>query len=102
MGAGRASLQRIRAALEPLGVIAGDNRSGGESDVGPLARLQVPAATLELSGSDYFDFHHSPDDTLDKVKPERINQSAAAYAVFTYLAAELNGDYRRPAKASAH
>ena len=96
------SLQRIRAALEPLGVIAGDNRSGGESDVGPLARLQVPAATLELDGSDYFDFHHTPDDTLDKVKLERINQSAAAYAVFTYLAAELDGDYRRPAKVSSH
>jgi Zn-dependent M28 family amino/carboxypeptidase len=91
------SLRRIRAALAPLGVIPGDNHSGGESDVGPLAKLHVPAATLELDGTDYFDLHHTPDDTLDKIKPARINQSTAAYVVFTYLAAELDGDYRKPA-----
>ena len=45
------------------------------------------------------DLHHTPDDTFDKIKPERINQSTAAYVVFTYLAAELDGDYR--AKVSA-
>ena len=89
------SLQRIRAALAPLGVVRGDNQSHGESDVGPLAERQVPAVTLELDATDYFDLHHTPDDTFDKVKPERINQSAAAYAAFTYLAAELDGDYRQ-------
>ena len=89
------SLQRIRAALAPLGVVRGDNHSHGESDVGPLAERQVPAVTLELDATDYFDLHHTPDDTFDKVKPERINQSAAAYAAFTYLAAELDGDYRQ-------
>jgi carboxypeptidase Q len=88
------SLKRIRSALEPLGVIPGDNNSHGSSDVEPLAELHVPAVTLELDGTDYFDLHHTPDDTLDKIKPERINQSTAAYAVFTYLAAELDGDYR--------
>jgi hypothetical protein len=41
------------------------------------------------------DLHHTPDDTFDKIKPERINQSTAAYVVFTYLAAELDGDYRK-------
>jgi hypothetical protein len=93
------SLQRIRSALAPLGVIHGDNNSHGESDIEPLADLHVPVVTLELDGSDYFDLHHTPDDTFDKIKPERINQSTAAYVVFTYLAAELDGDYR--AKVSA-
>ena len=93
------SLKRIREVLAPLGVLGGDNNSHGESDVGPLAKLQVPAVTLALDGSDYFDFHHTADDTLDKVKPERINQSTAAYVAFTYLAAELDGDYRKPASA---
>ena len=92
-----ASLKRIRAALKPLGIVRGDNKSHGESDVSPLAELHVPAVTLELDGTDYFDLHHTPDDTLDKIKPERINQSTAAYAVFTYLAAELDGNYRKPA-----
>ena len=95
------TLKRIRAALAPLGIMAGDNTSHGESDVGPLMELHVPAVTLSLDGSDYFDLHHTPDDTLDKIKPERINQSTAAYAVFAYLAAELEGDYRKPVAASA-
>ena len=88
------SLQRIRAALEPLGIATGDNKSKGSSDVEPLSALGVPAVTLELDAEDYFDFHHTADDTFDKLKPERMNQTTAAYAVFAYLAAELNGDYR--------
>lgn len=88
------TLNQIRSALVTLGVIRGDNSSHGESDIGPMADLHVPVVTLQLDGRDYFDFHHTADDTFDKIKPERINQSAAVYAVFTYLAAELGGDYR--------
>jgi hypothetical protein len=95
------TLNIIRAALFPLGVLRGENRSKGSSDVEPLAEAGVPAVTLELDGMDYFDLHHTADDTLDKIKPERLNQSTAAYTVFTYLAAELGGDYRvLPTKAT--
>lgn len=87
------TLNQIRSVLAPLGVIRGDNGSHGESDIGPMADFHVPVVTLQLDGLDYFDFHHTSDDTFDKVKLERINQSAAVYAVFTYLAAELGGDY---------
>jgi carboxypeptidase Q len=97
---GEPTLNQIRSALAPLGVVRGDNNSEGESDIEPLAKLQVPVVTLELDGSDYFDLHHTPDDTFDKIKPERINQSTAAYVVFTYLAAELGGDYRAKASTS--
>ncbi len=95
------TLQRIRAALAPLSILPGDNSSRGSSDVEPLAEGHVPAVTLAMDMSDYFDIHHTPDDTLDKIRPERLNQSAAAYAVFAYLAAELDGNYRAPAPVSA-
>ena len=88
------TLKQIRSALAPLGVIAGNNNSHGESDIEPMADLHVPVVTLELDGSDYFDVHHTADDTFDKIQPARLNQSTAAYAVFAYLAAELDGDYR--------
>ncbi len=91
------TLKRIGAALLPLGVLPGDNQSHGESDIEPLFDAHVPVVTLALDGADYFDYHHTPDDTLDKIKPERINQSTAAYAVFAYLVAELDGDYRASA-----
>jgi carboxypeptidase Q len=88
------SLKRIRTALAPLGISSGNNESKGDSDVHPLVSLGVPAATLKLDGMDYFDLHHTANDTVDKIKPERINQSTAAFAIFAYLAAELDGDYR--------
>ena len=67
--------------------------------IAPAAPVaHVPAVTLTLDASDYFDLHHTPDDTLDKIVPARINQTTAAYAVFTYLAAELDGDYRATPK----
>ena len=91
------SLKQIRAALSRLGIVADNNQSRGSSDVSPLFELGVPAVTLRLDATDYFDFHHSADDTLDKIRPERINQSTAAYAVFAYLAAELSGSYRATA-----
>lgn len=98
---GEATLDQIRSTLAPLGVTSGDNNSRGESDIQPLAGLYVPVVTLQMDGSDYFDVHHTADDTFDKIKAERINQSAAAYAVFTYLAAELGGDYRVKASRAA-
>ncbi len=93
-----ASLNRIRAAIAPLGIVPGDNDSHGSSDVQPLADAHVPAVTLSLDATDYFDLHHTADDTLDKIVPARINQTTAAYAVFAYLAAELDGDYRTSPK----
>jgi len=90
----QAALKRIRKALSSLNISPADNSSKGNSDLVPLAAAGVPVVNLKLDGTDYFDFHHTADDTLDKIKPDRLNQSTAAYAVFTYLAAELEGDYR--------
>jgi carboxypeptidase Q len=94
------SLKQIRAALAPLHIAAADNASRGSSDVEPLVEAGVPTATLKLDATDYFDFHHTPDDTFDKIRPERLNQSTAAYAVFTWLAAESSDDYRQSVAAA--
>jgi Zn-dependent M28 family amino/carboxypeptidase len=94
------SLRRMRAALAPLGIDPGDNRSRGSSDVTPMFQRGVPAVTLQMDGTEYFDLHHTPNDTLDKIDRAKLNQSTAAYAVFTYLAAELEGQYRASGTAS--
>ena len=44
--------------------------------------------------SDYFDLHHTPNDTLDKVGPRQLDQNVAAYAAFLYLAAESDAVFR--------
>jgi len=50
-------------------------------------------AALRQDGTDYFDYHHTPDDTLDKIDPKALAQNVAAYAVFAYLAADAQGDF---------
>ena len=49
-------------------------------------------------GTEYFDLHHTPDDTLDKIDPEALAQNAAAYTVFAFLAAEADGGFGSEAK----
>lgn len=88
------SLATIRKALQPLGVKAGRSKSSGGPDIGPMHRKGVPAIGLSMFTDDYFDLHHTSNDTIDKIKPERINQSAAAFVVTAYLASELGGYYR--------
>ena len=88
------SISRIRKALEPLGIKPGRSKSSGGPDIGPMHSKGVPAFGLSMFTDDYFDLHHTPNDTIDKVEPERINQSAAAFVTAGYLAAELGGYYR--------
>ena len=80
-------------ALAPLGVEWRPGEGGPESDIGPFARDGAAWAWLGHDGTEYFDLHHTPDDTLDKIDPATLRQNVAAYAVFTYLAAQAEGDF---------
>ena len=84
---------RIAAALAPLGIAHTPGEGGPGPDIGPLANLGIAWATLRQDGTDYFDLHHTPDDTLDKINPAALAQNVAAYAVFAYLAAEAEGTW---------
>ncbi|MBX9745481.1 MAG: M20/M25/M40 family metallo-hydrolase [Hyphomonadaceae bacterium] len=81
-------------ALAPLGILAGDNAAGGGADIGALRQAGVPVVDLSQDGTDYFDYHHTPDDTLDKIDPEALRQNVAAWATFIYLAADSDWDFR--------
>ncbi|MEO0972290.1 MAG: M28 family peptidase, partial [Pseudomonadota bacterium] len=88
------ALDAIGRELSRLGVLRGDNEGNGGPDMYPLQLSGVPMARLDQNGEDYFDFHHTPDDTVDKIDAGELAQNVAAWAVFAYLAAELDVDYR--------
>lgn len=73
--------KRIAAALAPLGVGASTQEAGGGADIAPLVKAGVPVIDLQQDGTRYFDLHHTPDDTLDKVDPAQLRQNVAAWAV---------------------
>ncbi|MBN8607064.1 MAG: M20/M25/M40 family metallo-hydrolase [Caulobacterales bacterium] len=84
----------IHRQLAPLGIILGDNSASGGADVGDLRTAGVPVVDLGQDGLDYFDYHHTADDTLDKIDPEALRQNVAAWAVFAYLAADSDWSFR--------
>lgn len=86
--------------LRRIGVAPGSNDSGGGSDVSALKDAGVPVAELVQNGWDYFDLHHTPDDTLDKVDPGDLKQNVAAYAATIYLVSEMKGGLRDETKAA--
>jgi carboxypeptidase Q len=96
----KAAAAQIAEALKPLGIEA-LAKGGPGPDVGPIAAEGAAWAWLGQDGTDYFDLHHTPDDTLDKIDPAALAQNAAAYAVFAYLAAAADGGFGSAPKAPA-
>jgi hypothetical protein len=64
----------------------------GGSDVESL--VGVPLAELRQDGTHYFDWHHTPDDTLDKTDPHRMDKAVAAWVAFVDLIADTDVDFR--------
>lgn len=77
-----------------LGVTRRSGNTSGGPDMMPLAALGVPALNLMQDGTDYFDLHHTPDDTFDKVNPEHMRQNVAVWTVFAFIAAEWPGSFK--------
>lgn len=78
---------RIARALTPLGIGRGSTPAGGGADVEELVAAGVPVVDLQQDGTRYFDLHHTPDDTFDKIDPAQIAQNVAAWTVTLSLLA---------------
>ena len=89
----QAALLEIAKVLEPLGIDWTPAKGSAGPDVGPIAALGMTWAWLGQDGSDYFDYHHTANDTLDKIEPAALDQQVAAYAVLAWLAAQADGDF---------
>jgi hypothetical protein len=95
-GAANSDFGRTLARIiAPLGANI-DRRAalGSGEDMRELQAVGVPVASLRQDGLDYFDTHHTADDTLDKIDPEQLDQAVAVWSVFTYLAAASDVDFR--------
>src|SRR5687767_9864124 len=77
--ANSALADRIGTVLAPLGIARSTTAATGGADLGPWVRAGVAAIDLQQDGTRYFDYHHTPDDTLDKVDPEQLRQNVAAW-----------------------
>ncbi|MCL6619193.1 MAG: M28 family peptidase [Thermomonas hydrothermalis] len=88
-----AAMTQIAQALAPLGIRREPPTEGCGSDLSPIHTAGMACAELAQDASRYFDYHHTPDDTLDKIDPQALAQNVAAYVTFTYLAADAEGGF---------
>jgi carboxypeptidase Q len=88
-----AALPVLRPMLEILSGIGANLldvvAESPEADIGPMSEAGVPAFGIEQDGRDYFKYHHTPADTLDKINPQELRENAAAMAVLGYTLACL-------------
>lgn len=88
-------VDEIAKVIAPLGIVRGaSDVKGGGPDIIPMANKGVPTIRLNQEGTDYFDLHHTPDDTLDKINPTELAQNVAAYAATVYLFADTAVDLK--------
>lgn len=79
---------RIAAALSPMGIVRGAGRASGGTDVAPMiGKQKLAVVDLDQDGTHYFDLHHTPDDTLDKVDPEALAQNVEAWTAVLRIVA---------------
>jgi carboxypeptidase Q len=82
---------RSVTALAPLfkGLGASSIEKGwGGADISPLTEKGVLGIAVRPDGSRYFDLHHSPADTVEKIDPDHLQRNAAAMALLAYVLAE--------------
>lgn len=89
-----AAAQALGSVIRELGAGLGGNDATGGPDMKYLREAGVPVVGLKQNGWDYFDLHHTPNDTLDKIDPDDLAQNVAAWVSFIYLAANSGQYYR--------
>lgn len=83
------SLGLLMSALGPLGATVLEHRdTGAGSDVDLLDEAGVPTLSPIVDTRKYFDYHHSPADTFDKIHPEDIRRQVAVLAMMAYYLAD--------------
>lgn len=81
--------KRIASAVARFGVSGGTDAAGGGADLNVVRDQKGALVDLQQDGTRYFDLHHTPDDTLDKIDPVQLRQNVA---VWTQVVGMLAGE----------
>jgi carboxypeptidase Q len=80
----------LRTALLPMGAGAFQRADAlGTGDLHGLEAAGVPSFSPLIDDSTYFNYHHTPADTLDKVNPEDLRRHVAVMATTAWYLANM-------------
>jgi Zn-dependent M28 family amino/carboxypeptidase len=71
--------KRLAAAVARFGVSNGTEPATGGADLNIVRDQKGALVDLQQDGTRYFDLHHTPDDTLDKIDPVQLRQNVAVW-----------------------
>lgn len=78
-------LKPLNEALLPIGApIAEWRATPTGADIGPLGLAGVPNFAPLVDGQTYFDYHHTPADTFDKIDREQLRYQSAVMATLSW------------------
>jgi len=80
----RKKIQSWKPLLEPYG-LTDFGQEGGGADIGPLGPLGIPLIGYLPDSQRYFNYHHTPEDTIDKVDKRELELGSASMAALVYL-----------------
>src|SRR6266446_5347985 len=83
----KAMLKAVGAVLQESGAGALELAEHAGADIEPMEKAGVPAFAPIQDGRFYFNYHHTPADTLDKIDPKELAENSAVVAVFAYAMA---------------
>ncbi len=86
-------VDEILKLMAPLNIVRSSAVATGSADFGPMVEAGMPAVGLVQDYTAYFDIHHTPDDTFDKIDPQELAQNLAAWVVFVKIAADWPGRF---------
>jgi hypothetical protein len=69
----------IASAVARFGVSSGTDVAGGGADLNIVRDQKGALVDLQQDGTRYFDLHHTPDDTLDKIDLAQLRQNVAVW-----------------------
>jgi len=96
---GKKMSDEIAGNLLNLGIGRSPGKASGGADIGPIiSDSNLAIIDLQQDGSRYFDLHHTPDDTLDKIDPKQLRQNVAAWATVLSTIANSEIDFTMPTK----
>ena len=71
--------RRIAASVARFGVSTSREAAGGGADLNIVRDQKGALIDLQQDGTRYFDLHHTPDDTLDKIDIAQLRQNVAVW-----------------------
>ncbi|MFC0251684.1 M20/M25/M40 family metallo-hydrolase [Massilia consociata] len=80
----------LQAALQPIGAGVFQRQDAlSTGDLSGLERAGVPSFAPLIDTSSYFNYHHTPADTLDKVDPDNLRRHVAVMAATSWYLANI-------------